>query len=679
LNFNIYQYNCTMGLFDFFGNRKEKLSGNVAALEQKLQLLEQEFLSEAKRGKELKLQNDDLAHQIEIKQNEVSKLQQQRDSLSEETTRLNSAQENLLSLLQKSTQALKSIPSSTVIPLVDLNSKYLIAMDEDDYKELSAFYTLRAKVDSLAHTKEELEKELHRSEEATKAQENRQSTLQRQFDLIQQQVIEAESKRDECISQLADLKRQIDLHKAEQSNLQHYKELIKREVCEELDEKIEKKEEDLDYLDYRLRDTENRLNLAVCELNNLEAVKDLDTSIIWKENPSKEEMEQAVKAYNILRFRYDLVSSWMKRYEKDLEMAKSNLDLFIKERRDEIRNELIHEMYQRASQCESSMLRQLSSFVENADIEEIRNQMKIHKHTIKMGLRVSTEDSVIKYPLHPIYNMCEDYIQLNIANIVKDMKYSDWETIKMKVSTLIRNIDNLLLSYTDTNFDDDYLKSVYNYIEAKYLVVQKQEKEREEREAQREYERAIKKALKDEEKAQEALEQKRREIAEAQTQEKIQKLQEQIQGLEKALVEARELKERAMSMAQQTKIGYVYVISNIGSFGKDVYKIGMTRRLDPMERVLELSNASVPFPFDVHTFIYSEDAPALEADLHRRFDAKKVNSINYRKEYFHVTLDEIKAALKEKGVDANFIDEPDAFQYRESSMRNHDDILSTLQ
>lgn len=658
-----------MGIFDFFGNRKEKLSENVAALEQKLQSLKQEFLSEEKRGKELKLQNDDLAHQIVIKQNEVSKLQQQRDSLSEETTRLNSTQENLLSLLQKSTQELKSIPSSTVIPLVDLNSKYLIAMDEDDYRELSAFYTLRAKVDSLAHTKEELEKELHRSEETTKAQEYRQSTLQRQFDLIQQQVTEAESKRDECINQLADLKRQLDLHKAEQSNLQHYKELIKREVCEELDEKIEKKEEDLDYLDYRLRDTENRLNLAVCELNNLEAVKDLDTSIIWKENPSKEEMEQAVKAYNILRFRYDLVSSWMKRYEKDLEMAKSNLDLFIKERRDEIRNELIHEMYQRASQCESSMLRHLSSFVENADIEEIREQLKIHKHTIKLGLRVNTEDSVIKYPLHPIYNMCEDYIQLNIANIVKDMKYSDWETIKMKVSTLISNIDHLLMSYTDTHFDDDYLKSVYNYIEAKYLVVQKQEEEREEREAQREYERAIKKALKDEEKAQEALEQKKREMAETQTQEKIQKLQEQIQGLEKALVEARELRERAMSMAQQTKIGYVYVISNIGSFGKDVYKIGMTRRLDPMERVLELSNASVPFPFDVHTFIYSEDAPALEADLHRRFDAKKVNSINYRKEYFHVTLDEIKAALKEKGVDAQFVDEPDAFQYRESLVK----------
>ena len=134
--------------------------------------------------------------------------------------------------------------------------------------------------------------------------------------------------------------------------------------------------------------------------------------------------------------------------------------------------------------------------------------------------------------------------------------------------------------------------------------------------------------MKDEEKALEALEKKRRELAEEQTQERILKLQGQIEKLEKALNDAKELRERAISMAQQTKSGYVYIISNIGSFGKNVYKIGMTRRLDPMERVMELSNASVPFPFDVHAFIFSEDAPALEADLHRIFDDKKVNSIN---------------------------------------------------
>ena len=661
-----------MGIFDFFGNRKEKLSENVAALEQKLQSLKQEFLSEEKRGKELKLQNDELAHQIVIKQNEVSKLQQQRDSLSEETTRLNSTQENLLSLLQKSTQELKSIPSSTVIPLVDLNSKYLIAMDEDDYRELSAFYTLRAKVDSLAHTKEELEKELHRSEETTKAQEDRQSTLQRQFDLIQQQVTEVESKRDELEKQIIELEKQVVSQKNELYGLQHNKERLKQEVYRDFDEKIESKEEDLEYLENRLRETQDRINFALCELKNIKAVKGSDFSMSWNDNPTKEEKEIIVNKYNVLQLRYNLIKAWMEKYENDIVQAKSDLNTYIKEHRNEIRNELIHELYQKASQCESSMLRHLSSNVENADVEKIRNELRFHNHIIKKGLLIRNDEdySLVKYPLNPIYNMIEDFIQLNIANIVKEMKYSDWETIKMKASTVISNVQSILLVYTPISFDSNYLNSVYNYLEAKYLIIQKQEEEREEREAQREYERAIKKAIKDEEKAHEALDQKKREMAEAQTQEKIQKLQEQIQGLEKALVEARELRERAMSMAQQTKIGYVYIISNIGSFGKDVYKIGMTRRLDPMERVLELSNASVPFPFDVHTFIYSEDAPALEADLHRRFDAKKVNSINYRKEYFHVTLDEIKAALKEKGVDAIFVDEPDAFQYRESLLRN---------
>jgi tetratricopeptide (TPR) repeat protein len=436
-----------------------------------------------------------------------------------------------------------------------------------------------------------------------------------------------------------------------------------------LNERIEKKEEELEHLDYRSKNLQNRINFAACELMNIEAAKDDDVNVLLNENPTKEEMAHALKMYNIMLFRYDLIKSWMGKYEKDLELAKSNLDSFIKERRDEIRSEIIHELYQRASQCETSMLRHLSSFVENADIEDIREQMKIHKHIVKLGLRITTDDSVVSYPTHPIYNMCQDFIQLNIVNIIKEMKYSDWETIKMKVTTLIKDIDHILFTYTETNFDESYLKSVYNYLEAKYLAVQKQEiekeKQREEREAQKEYERAIKKAQRDEEIALEAIEKKKKELADEKIQGKIIKLQEQISRLEKALQEAKEIRDRAMSMAQQTKSGYVYVISNIGSFGKDVYKIGMTRRLDPMERVMELSNASVPFPFDVHTFIFSNDAPALEAELHRVFDSKKINSINYRKEYFHVTLDEIKEALEVRGVHADFVDEPDAFQYRE--------------
>lgn len=113
------------------------------------------------------------------------------------------------------------------------------------------------------------------------------------------------------------------------------------------------------------------------------------------------------------------------------------------------------------------------------------------------------------------------------------------------------------------------------------------------------------------------------------------------------------------------RAGYVYIISNIGSFGENIYKIGMTRRLDPQDRVDELGDASVPFNFDVHAMIFSDDAPALEAALHRAFEDKKVNMVNQRREFFNVTLDEIKEVVK-KNFDktVEFIDTPDAEQYR---------------
>lgn len=113
------------------------------------------------------------------------------------------------------------------------------------------------------------------------------------------------------------------------------------------------------------------------------------------------------------------------------------------------------------------------------------------------------------------------------------------------------------------------------------------------------------------------------------------------------------------------KAGYVYIISNIGSFGEGIYKIGMTRRLNPQERVDELGDASVPFKFDVHAMIFSEDAPTLEAKLHRAFEERKLNLVNQRREFFKVSLDEIKEVVKnnfDKTVE--FVEVPDADQYR---------------
>src|SRR6185437_7542280 len=111
-------------------------------------------------------------------------------------------------------------------------------------------------------------------------------------------------------------------------------------------------------------------------------------------------------------------------------------------------------------------------------------------------------------------------------------------------------------------------------------------------------------------------------------------MQTLIAKLESQLSDALDRKAKAIARAQLTKSGHVYVLSNIGSFGEGVYKIGMTRRLDPFERVDELGDASVPFPFDVHAIIFSEDAPGLENKLHRAFAHRRVNLVNARKEYF---------------------------------------------
>lgn len=142
----------------------------------------------------------------------------------------------------------------------------------------------------------------------------------------------------------------------------------------------------------------------------------------------------------------------------------------------------------------------------------------------------------------------------------------------------------------------------------------------------------------------------------------------EVEYLQNRLKEAEENK-RAISQAQMTKSGHVYVLSNIGSFGENVFKIGMTRRLDPKERVYELSGASVPFPFDVHMMIASNDAPTLENLLHREFDKLRLNKVNRRKEFFHIDLDSIRKLVESQPGEVKIVEfqvEPIAEAYRQS-------------
>jgi len=230
---------------------------------------------------------------------------------------------------------------------------------------------------------------------------------------------------------------------------------------------------------------------------------------------------------------------------------------------------------------------------------------------------------------------------------------------KLNDSTAI----NISSKYLSLKIEE--LRLTHEYKDKKQQEKEEQAEIRRQMREEAKFEQDVEKALKEEEKYNKLLEKAKAE-AEKAAGSKLEKLQEKIASLDKELVEAHTKSERAKSMAQQTKLGHVYVISNIGSFGEEIYKIGMTRRLEPHDRVKELGDASVPFIFDVHAMIYAEDAPALESQLHKSFDYKRLNLVNNRKEFFNVTLEEIAQEVKKISPDSEFIETAEARQYRES-------------
>ena len=145
-----------------------------------------------------------------------------------------------------------------------------------------------------------------------------------------------------------------------------------------------------------------------------------------------------------------------------------------------------------------------------------------------------------------------------------------------------------------------------------------------------------------------------------------QELEETRRKLEQEIEDVHKQYERAKSMAQMTKQGHVYVISNIGSFGENVYKIGMTRRLEPLDRVSELSGASVPFEFDVHAMISCDDAPALESVLHNKLNNERMNKVNLRKEFFKTDIETIIQCVEEHHGKVEYVANPAALQYYRS-------------
>lgn len=261
-------------------------------------------------------------------------------------------------------------------------------------------------------------------------------------------------------------------------------------------------------------------------------------------------------------------------------------------------------------------------------------------------------------------------------NILLSLTTRNIDTMRSKMHKSFETL-NKIFEIDGVQLNPELLKIKLEELNFVYTAEQKKEHEREEQ-------KAIKAQMVEEEKVRREIEREKAKIEKEEHQfknevsklmkylqkasdiekqlyiDKINELEDKIKLLEKD-------KENILQREQNTRAGFVYIISNIGSFGENIYKIGMTRRLEPMDRVKELGDASVPFEFDVHAMIFSEDAPRLENTLHETFRKNQVNKVNNRKEFFNVSLDDIEKVVKENhNATVTFTKLAKAEQYRES-------------
>ncbi|MEJ6400322.1 DUF4041 domain-containing protein [Nicoliella lavandulae] len=289
----------------------------------------------------------------------------------------------------------------------------------------------------------------------------------------------------------------------------------------------------------------------------------------------------------------------------------------------------------------------------------------------------------IKAILRSFNNECDEAI--------KKVRHGNYERIEKRINKSFEQ-HNKIYAVTEISLSHNYLKLKLRELKLAFEYQQKKEEEKEELREQRRIERenaALKReAEKQQKKLQKDVDHYQKAINELQERSNQEKenqgLKDEIEKLKRQISDKENESNDLDSRIYNAKAGYVYIISNIGAFGKNIFKIGVTRRMKPEERVNELSSASVPFKFDVHAFVYSSDAFALENKLHQRFNDNRVNLVNNRKEFFRIGIDEIKDELKKyDNVTVDFNEFPEADEYRqtkkiESNNKSKDELDAVL-
>ena len=300
------------------------------------------------------------------------------------------------------------------------------------------------------------------------------------------------------------------------------------------------------------------------------------------------------------------------------------------------------------------------------ELDKVRQQEKdcIKSDRAATGSKNWTVDGSLKEGQKMVANMQKLLLRafnVECDDVIDHVKFNNVESAVKRIQSSFSAISKLgsicgvaiTGTYRDLKLKELYLAYEFQQVkqQEKEELKQLRAEERERAKLEKEIEEARKKIEKERKHYANALEKLNAQMASA-TAEELQALNEKKAELEAQLGDLAKAQEQVDYRAANQKAGYVYVISNIGAFGEGVYKIGMTRRLEPMDRIDELGDASVPFDFDVHALIFSEDAPALEAALHRAFDDRKLNMVNTRREFFRVSLDEIKSVIKNSKCDS---------------------------
>lgn len=311
-------------------------------------------------------------------------------------------------------------------------------------------------------------------------------------------------------------------------------------------------------------------------------------------------------------------------------------------------------------------------------LEELyyEQKKKIKDNSALICKAPNQSDRLVKKLIKNLSKLALNYFNNECRVIINKVKWNNANQMIERIYKIYENVNEILEFPAEMEITKEYrdLKIKELQLTYEYELKKKDEKERE---------ALFRETMKEEEKRRKEIEEAKRQtefetnlyekalkeielkLQTAHETEKI-RFEEEIEELKKKLEQCKE-NERKISEAEKgVKNGHIYVISNIGSFGKDIYKIGMTRRLEPEERVDELGNASVPFKFDIHAMIKSDNAPELEYRLHKAFENKRVNRVNLRKEFFNVSLDEIAQEVHKYNANIMFVKEPEALEFRES-------------